>query len=206
MAEMRLPRGEVSRRRGSNSRLCYNQCYQQQRETWMAILKDNSLDFISSSEAQTVRLGVRLGELLQPGDVLCLSGPLGSGKTALARGVGRGWGSAVRVTSPTFTLINEYPRARDGQPLYHMDCYRLRGPAEAATYDDVETTGLFDLLDEQFALQIEWAERVQPHLPNDRLWITLSHVDSTRRALRFEASGTRAKALLQGFRKSAFGQ
>jgi len=172
----------------------------------MAILKDNSLDFTSSSAAQTERLGVRLGELLQPGDIICLSGPLGSGKTALARGVGRGWGSAVRVTSPTFTLINEYPRARDSQPLYHLDCYRLRGAATAADADDVETTGLFDILDDQFALMIEWAERVEPHLPGDRLWITLGHIDMTRRSLRFEADGTRARALLQAFRKSAFGK
>ncbi|MBK9050630.1 MAG: tRNA (adenosine(37)-N6)-threonylcarbamoyltransferase complex ATPase subunit type 1 TsaE [Chloroflexi bacterium] len=60
----------------------------------MAILDSQSLDFVSSSVEQTVRLGVRLGELLQVGDVLCLSGDLGAGKTALARGVGRGWGTS----------------------------------------------------------------------------------------------------------------
>ena len=60
----------------------------------MAILDEKSLDFVSSSVEQTVRLGVRLGELLQEGDVLCLSGELGAGKSALARGIGRGWGSS----------------------------------------------------------------------------------------------------------------
>jgi tRNA threonylcarbamoyladenosine biosynthesis protein TsaE len=67
----------------------------------MAILDKWTIDFVSSSVEQTLRLGVRLGELLQPGDLLCLSGELGAGKTVMARGVGRGWGTAVRITSPT---------------------------------------------------------------------------------------------------------
>ena len=99
----------------------------------MAILDKWTLDFVSSNMEQTVRLGVRLGELLQPHDVLCLSGELGMGKTVLARGIGRGWGTAVRVTSPSFTLVNEYPRARDGRILHHIDCYRLETEADAYT-------------------------------------------------------------------------
>ncbi|HEX6386596.1 MAG TPA: tRNA (adenosine(37)-N6)-threonylcarbamoyltransferase complex ATPase subunit type 1 TsaE, partial [Anaerolineae bacterium] len=83
----------------------------------MAILDKWTLDFVSNSVEQTVRLGVRLGELLQGRDLLCLSGELGVGKTALARGVGRGWGTALRVTSPTFVLVNEYPRVSDGRIL-----------------------------------------------------------------------------------------
>ena len=91
----------------------------------MAILDRWTIDFVSSSVEQTTRLGVRLGELLQIHDLVCLSGDLGAGKTALARGIGRGWGSGLRVTSPTFTLVNEYPRLADGRVLYHIDCYRL---------------------------------------------------------------------------------
>ena len=93
----------------------------------MAILDKWTLDFVSSRVEQTVRLGVRLGELLAPYDLLCLAGELGMGKTVLARGVARGWGTAVRVTSPSFTLVNEYPRAKDGpNPLSR----RLLSPGE----------------------------------------------------------------------------
>ncbi|MCL4869374.1 MAG: tRNA (adenosine(37)-N6)-threonylcarbamoyltransferase complex ATPase subunit type 1 TsaE [Anaerolineae bacterium] len=173
----------------------------------MAILDDKSLDFVSSSVEQTVRLGVRLGELLQLGDVVCLSGDLGAGKTAMARGIGRGWGTSLRITSPTFTLVNEYPRARDGLVLYHLDCYRLALAAangEAATAEWV-TAGFETLLEDGVTLMVEWPERILSHLPADRLWIQLRYVNETRRGLRFSASGSRSEQLLQEFRRNAFG-
>ena len=70
----------------------------------MPILNEWTLDFISNSVAQTERLGARLGQLLQVGDLICLSGELGAGKTAMARGIGRGWGTTLRVTSPYFYI------------------------------------------------------------------------------------------------------
>jgi len=165
----------------------------------MAILTDQSLDFISSSEQQTMRLGVRLGELLQPGDFICLKGDLGSGKTMLARGVGRGWGTAIRVTSPTYVLINQYPRMHDDRILYHIDCYRLESEM------DVVTAGIEDVLLADGAFMIEWPERITKLLPPDRLWIELGHVNETRRKLRFIATEGRATELLKDFRRSAFG-
>lgn len=165
----------------------------------MAILDERTLDFISSSYEQTVRLGVRLGELLAPGDLICLSGELGSGKTALAQGVGRGWGTAYRITSPTFTLVNEYPRLHDGEILYHIDCYRLDSTA------DIITAGLEDIIEPGRTLMIEWPERVESLLPLDRLWIGLRHVDDTRRGLRIRAEGERPEILLKRFKQSAFG-
>lgn len=173
----------------------------------MAILDDKSLDFISSSVEQTVRLGVRLGELLYPGAVICLSGDLGAGKTALARGIGRGWGTSLRITSPTFTLINEYPRARDGLILYHIDCYRLTSSENGGETIAGEwvTTGLEDLLYGEATMMIEWPERIVSHLPGDRLWIALRYVNETRRGLRITASAERSFQLLQEFRRSAFG-
>ncbi len=171
----------------------------------MAILSAQTLDFISNSVEQTERLGVRLGELLTTGDLICLSGPLGTGKTSFTRGLGRGWGSAVRVTSPTFTLINQYPRARDGLVLYHVDCYRLAGTAEAADAADLESTGLFDLFDADGAMVIEWAERIEAFLPPERVWVALRHVDATRRGLRLEPQGGRPEMLLREFRQRAFG-
>lgn len=165
----------------------------------MAILDERTLDFPSTSVEQTERLGVRLGQLLESGDTLCLAGNLGAGKTALARGVGRGWGTAMRVTSPTFTLINEYPRLSDGAILYHVDCYRLSGEAE------IVTVGLEDVLDSGGAVMIEWPERIESYLPEDCLWITLRYLDEFRRGFRMVAEGPRSTALLKAFKRAAFG-
>ncbi len=165
----------------------------------MAILRQNSIDFNSSSVEQTERLGVRLGQLLQPHDVLALQGDLGAGKTALARGIGRGWGTAVRVTSPTFTLVNEYPRASDGCILYHLDCYRLQGSADA------ETLGLEDIFDYTAVVMIEWPERIADWLPAGRLDIELAYLNATRRSLRLTAHGSRTETLLREFKQAAFG-
>jgi len=165
----------------------------------VAILDDRTLDFISTSVAQTERLGIRLGELLEPRDVVCLSGELGAGKTALARGIGRGWGSPLRATSPTFVLVNEYPRPSDGQTLYHIDGYRLESAAEIAT------VGLEDIIDSDAAVIVEWPERILDLLPADRLWVTLTYDSPTRRRLRITAGGPRSTILLGDFRKNAFG-
>jgi tRNA threonylcarbamoyladenosine biosynthesis protein TsaE len=165
----------------------------------MAILDERSFDFTSSSVEQTERLGMRIGELLQARDVVCLSGELGAGKTVLARGIGRGWGTAARVTSPTYVLVNEYPRLRDGTILYHVDCYRLESSF------DLVTAGLEYIIEQPGAMVIEWAERMAALLPEDRLWITLSYESPTKRRLRFAADGDRAVELLKQFRKRAFG-
>ena len=165
----------------------------------MPILNQWTLDFVSNSVEQTERLGVRMGQLLQPFDVLCLSGELGVGKTAMARGIGRGWGTTVRVTSPTFMLINEYPRAGDGRILYHIDCYRLEGLQDAAS------VGLEDVLEGDGVVMIEWPERIASWLPQTHLWIELGHLTETRRQLRIEARGERAQNLMTQFKHSAFG-
>lgn len=165
----------------------------------MAILDEKTLDFISTSEAQTVRLGVRLGELLQKGDVICLSGELGAGKTTFVRGVGRGWGAGQRVTSPTFVLVNQYPRLQDGMVLYHLDGYRLE------SWGEVVTTGMEDLFAGTSCAVIEWAERIERMLPPDRLWLTFRYISDTRRGVRMVAFGERSLALLKAFRQSAFG-
>lgn len=165
----------------------------------MTILKPNTLEFTSTSPEQTERLGVRLGQLLQAGDMLCLTGDLGAGKTTMARGIGRGWGTAMRVTSPTFTLINQYPRVQDRLILFHLDCYRLANTADA------ETLGLDDMLDTPSAFMVEWWERIAELLPAERLIIEMSYVTTTRRSLRFTAVGPRHQTLLDTFRREAFG-
>jgi tRNA threonylcarbamoyladenosine biosynthesis protein TsaE len=165
----------------------------------MAILDERTLDFTSSSAAQTERLGLRLGELLRPGDVIALSGELGAGKTMLARGIGRGWGTAVRVTSPTYIIVNEYPRLRDGAMLYHIDGYRLEREV------DVVSAGLEDIFERGGAIIVEWPERIESLLPADCLTVQLMFDTPTRRRMRFNAGGDRSTALLEDFKMSAFG-
>lgn len=165
----------------------------------MPVLDERSLDVFSHSAEQTQRLGVRLGELLKPGDLICLSGELGAGKTCFAAGVGRGWGALEPVTSPSFVLVNEYHRA-DGRVMHHVDCYRLSGAAEAGSF------GFADLLAASDVVLVEWPERLAALLPADRLWLEFAYLDEARRNLRLTAAGQRYLALLAEFRRAAFGK
>lgn len=153
-----------------------------------------SLHITSPDPATTHRLGQALGRLLQPGDVVCLSGELGAGKTALTRGIGAGWGALERVTSPTFTLVHEHARARDGAVLYHVDCYRLAGATDA------ETIGLDDMLHSEGVIVIEWPEQVAAALPDRRLWIRIQATGEHVREFTCEAQGTRYERLLDELR------
>lgn len=143
------------------------------------------------SPSETEQLGERIGAWLQGGDILCLSGALGAGKTCLVRGLARGWGAIERPTSPTFTLINEYRRDRDPQRFYHVDCYRLAGAADAWT------TGLDDLFAPSSVMVFEWPERILDILPAERLWIEIRDLGDTSREFALAASGHRALALLR---------
>lgn len=165
----------------------------------MPILREGELDIISYSAEQTYRLGVRLGTLLVPGDIVCLSGDMGAGKTVFSSGIGAGWGALEPMTSPTFNLIHMHSRARDAMPLYHLDCYRLSDASEA------ETIGIEDVLDGQGAALFEWPENILEALPDERLWIELRLLEPTRRNLIFQASGGRYQALLDQFRGASFG-
>lgn len=155
-----------------------------------------ALDVISHGVEQTKRLGVRLAELLEPGDVILVAGNLGAGKTVLAQGVAAGLGIDEPVTSPTFTLIHEY---QGRLPFYHVDLYRIGGDAEAG---DI---GLEEYLYGDGVTLIEWAERASGLLPRDRLTVTLRPVAETKRALRFEPAGERYARLLAAFKRDAFG-
>ena len=164
----------------------------------MPILIEGSLEFLSHSPEQTVRLGVRLGELIKPGHLICMAGDLGAGKTTLAQGIARGWGSLEQVTSPSFVLINEYHRA-DSSRLFHFDAFRLSGAEEAINL------GLLELFDNGGPLLIEWPERIAAILPDERLWISLRWVDESRRGLHFNGHGSVYERLLREYRKVVFG-
>ena len=117
------------------------------------ILGQNSLEIISRSEDQTRRVGMRLGSLLKTGDLICLAGDLGAGKTTFVQGLAVGWGSLDPVSSPTFVLVNVYRRI-DNIRLFHMDAYRMSGSLDAL-YLDMDEMLL------QGPLVVEWADRIE---------------------------------------------
>jgi tRNA threonylcarbamoyladenosine biosynthesis protein TsaE len=141
-----------------------------------------------ATRRHTVRLGRALGQALEPGDLLVLEGDLGAGKTFLTRALARALGvpREVAVTSPTFTLVNEYA-AR--VPLVHADLYRL-GDA-----DELVELGLLDRIGRDAAVVVEWGDRFAEALGGEGLWITLGYREVGRFA-RLEPRGARANALL----------
>ena len=162
----------------------------------MPILDAHTMDFFSRSPEQTRRIGMRVGGALQTGDVICLQGDLGAGKTTFVQGLAHGWGSLDSVSSPTFILVNVYRRADQSQ-LFHMDAYRLDSRPEAEQLD------LESMLADG-ALIIEWPERMAELIPAERLWVELEHVDDEEREMKFKASGKRYDQLLDVVRH-AFG-
>lgn len=163
----------------------------------MPILDPRTLEFFSRSPEQTRRLGFRLGSLLRPGDLICLSGELGTGKTTLVQGLAQGWGTLDLVTSPTFVLVNEYCRP-DSRCLYHLDAYRLSSAWDAEELD-------LDRMLENGPLVIEWPERIRTILPSNHLWIALRWIADEQRGMTFNGQGERYAGLLAEFRKRVFG-
>ncbi len=136
--------------------------------------------FLSDSPEATQAWAAQLAAGLSPPLVIALYGDLGAGKTVLVKGFAAGLGVTVPVTSPTFTLINEYALPLGGT-LYHADCYRLSERLDQAV-SEARTVGLEELFDEGFVL-IEWAERIQPLLPKARLDIELTGVAPGQRRI-----------------------
>ncbi len=156
------------------------------------------LDIVSHGAEQTRRLGAHLGALLKDGDLLLLEGDFGTGKTTFTQGVAQGIGiDSEYVNSPTFTLINEYRGSRI--VLNHMDLYRLEGTEQVATL------GLDDYLDGHGVTVIEWPEGAAPWLPDERLLVRFTHLNETKRTIRFFGTGPRYETLMESFTKSAYG-
>ena len=116
------------------------------------------MTFTTNSPAETEAVGEALGKRLQPGTVLAYRGDLGAGKTAFTRGLARGLGCAEQVTSPTYTIVNEYLSGR--LPLFHFDMYRL------ASADDLFDIGWEDYLERGGVCAVEWSENVEDALEN----------------------------------------
>lgn len=148
-----------------------------------------SLTLKSRSPAETRRIGARLGRLLQAGDIVLLTGELGSGKTCLVQGIGRGLAVPDPVTSKSFVLLGEY---QGRLTLYHSDLYRLEDPLEA------EDLALTEYCAEG-ALVVEWADRAWEVFPPEHLLVTLEITGTRERDLTLEARGERYERLLAAF-------
>ena len=111
------------------------------------------MQYISNSPAETESIGAALGKIIKPGTVIAYRGDLGAGKTAFTRGLARGLGASEMVTSPTYTIVNEYLSGR--LPLFHFDMYRLRSA------DDLWDIGWDDYLERGGVCAVEWSENVR---------------------------------------------
>ena len=123
------------------------------------------MEYLSHSPEETEHIGEMLGRRLRPGTVVAYRGGLGMGKTAFTRGLARGLGCAGRVTSPTFTIVNEYDGAT---PLFHFDMYRL------GSSDELFDIGWEDYLGRGGVCAVEWSERVDDAMPADTLWVDIA--------------------------------
>lgn len=162
-----------------------------------------TVEFVTSSQEETIALGCTLGSLLREGDVLVLTGDLGAGKTQLTKGIARGMGVSGDVTSPTFTIEMVYEGER--MPLYHFDLYRLVDTSE------LEDIGLYDVLGGDGPCVIEWGERFVDEIGPERVDVLISRLDGEGEAgagieplrrIRLTAHDARGEDLLRALEKS----
>ena len=139
--------------------------------------------YTTNSPAQTEAIGAALGKILQPGTVIAYRGDLGAGKTAFTRGLAAGLGYTDMVTSPTYTIVNEYLGGR--LPLFHFDMYRLRSA------DDLWDIGWEDYLDRGGVCAVEWSENVMDAL-EDPLTITIEKLGEDARRITIEGGDSLA--------------
>ncbi len=149
-------------------------------------------NYISHSSEDTYLIGEFIGRLAGPGDLFCLNGDLGAGKTVFARGLAAGLGVKSRVTSPTFTLINEH---QGRLPFYHMDVYRLDSSEE-----------MYDLGYEEYfygtgVTLVEWAGNVEDILPGERMDIKITRIGDNDRKMVFIPFGEKYLSLVEELRK-----
>ncbi len=136
-------------------------------------------EYISHNERETEALGARLAEKLPGGAVVAMYGDLGAGKTAFVRGMARGMGLDCRVSSPTFTIVNEYLGPRE---LIHFDMYRLSGA------DELFDIGWEDYLNRGAVCAVEWSENVQDAFFGDEVRVTIEKLSDTQRKITIEGA------------------
>ena len=138
------------------------------------------MQYTTNSPAETEAIGAALGKIIEPGMVIAYRGDLGAGKTAFTRGLAKGLGCTEIVTSPTYTIVNEYQGGRI--PLFHFDMYRLRSS------DDLFDIGWEDYLDRGGVCAVEWSENVDDAM-EDALYITIEKLGEDARRITIEGGG-----------------
>ncbi|MBQ5406132.1 MAG: tRNA (adenosine(37)-N6)-threonylcarbamoyltransferase complex ATPase subunit type 1 TsaE [Oscillospiraceae bacterium] len=136
-------------------------------------------EFFSSSERETEALGARLAAVLPGGSVVAMYGDLGAGKTAFVRGMARGMGLDCRVSSPTFTIVNEYLGKRE---LIHFDMYRIGGA------DELFDIGWEDYLNRGAVCAVEWSENVEDAFFGDEIVVRMEKLGDTERKITIEGA------------------
>jgi len=147
-----------------------------------------SLNFLSESTQETIRLGTRLADCLKKGDIVCLFGDLGSGKTTFTKGIARGLKiNANKVNSPTFVLMNAY---QGKHPLFHFDFYRL----DKAT--EISAIGYEEFFYDNGITVIEWPQRLGRLLPKDYLHVKFTSKGEGKRSIHVSVRGKRSSEIL----------
>lgn len=133
------------------------------------------LKFITHSPDETIQTAEKIAKTLKAGDVIAYTGGLGAGKTTFTRGLAKGLGLGDVVTSPTFTIVNEYRGEK--LTLYHFDMYRIQNS------DDLESTGYYDYPLEESIFAVEWSENIADVLPENTIYINIRSLDENTREI-----------------------
>jgi tRNA threonylcarbamoyladenosine biosynthesis protein TsaE len=157
-------------------------------------VEGEGLTIVSHSLAQTQELGTVLGELLEGQEIICLEGELGTGKTSLIQAIGRAKGVREPITSPTFTLVNEYHGTHVS--LHHVDLYRLESAEE------IVQTGIDACFYGESICLVEWAEKARAILPAEHLYIALAHGGGDSRHITVQAKGHSYRMILDRLKDS----
>ncbi len=140
------------------------------------------MNFVTNTVDETIDIGIKLGKALRPGDLVCLDGDLGSGKTHLTKGIALGLGIRDHITSPTFNIVNEY----DGRlKFYHFDVYRVNDP------DEIAAIGFDEYIFSDAASVIEWADYIRDLIPEEHIQIQITKESETRRNISIQWFGKR---------------
>lgn len=142
-------------------------------------------EVITYSPEETLELGVKLGSLLRPGNVITLEGELGAGKTTLTKGIAKGIGVDDNIKSPTFTIVKEY---KGKYPFYHMDVYRLE--------DSDEDIGFLEYFHGDGITVVEWASFITDYLPDETLDIKIDYGEDESRVIKFTANSDYYKEIV----------
>ena len=152
---------------------------------------------ISGDPTKTFHIGRILGEALTAGDIVALTGELGAGKTCFTQGIARGLGvpEVYQITSPTFTLVNEYPGRLN---LIHLDVYRLSGSC------DLQDLGYEEFFFGKGVTVIEWAEKIQDIIPEKSLSVTMAYLDQNQRSIDMTGQQDQIIRISNGLKEGGF--